>query len=75
MKRLFHLPLSPFSRKVRLVIGEKKIAGVDLVEERTWERRRDFLLLNPAGRVPVLQLEKVTNSESRPPAPHARWPG
>ena len=64
MKRLFHLPLSPFSRKVRLVISEKKIAGVDLVEERTWERRRDFLLLNPAGRVPVLQLGQVTLSES-----------
>lgn len=52
MKQLFHLPLSPFSRKIRLVLGEKKISGIDLVEERPWERRRDFLLLNPAGDVP-----------------------
>ncbi|MFL2827321.1 MAG: glutathione S-transferase N-terminal domain-containing protein, partial [Paracoccaceae bacterium] len=30
MRRLFHLPLSPFSRKIRLVMAEKKLE-VDLV--------------------------------------------
>lgn len=53
MHRLYHLPLSPFCRKVRLVLVEKQIE-TDLVEERPWERRLDFLRMNPAGRVPVL---------------------
>ena len=36
MARLFHVPLSPFCRKVRLSLAEKKIE-VELVEERYWE--------------------------------------
>lgn len=53
MYRLFHLPLSPFCRKIRLVMAEKGIEA-DLIEEHPWERRLDFLRLNPAGKVPVL---------------------
>lgn len=53
MRRLYHHPLSPLSRKIRLVLGEKKIE-VELIEERTWEARLDFRRLNPAGDVPVL---------------------
>ncbi|MEL6997897.1 MAG: glutathione S-transferase family protein [Pseudomonadota bacterium] len=56
MLRLFHLPLSPFCRKVRLVLSEKR-QQVDLVEERPWEGRLDFLRMNPAGKVPVLVTE------------------
>lgn len=50
---LFHHPLSPHCRKIRLVLGEKKLP-VALVEEPVWQRRDDFLALNPAGEVPVL---------------------
>lgn len=57
MHRLYHLPLSPFSRKIRLVLGEKRIE-VEAIEERPWERRLDFLRLNPAGKVPVLVTER-----------------
>lgn len=53
MFRLYHLPLSPFCRKVRLVLAEKRIQA-ELIEERPWEQRLDFLRLNPAGKVPVL---------------------
>jgi glutathione S-transferase len=53
MIRLFHYPLSVQSRFVRLVLGECE-AVPELVEERVWERRQEFLLLNPAGTVPVL---------------------
>ena len=53
MRRLYHLPLCPFSRKLRLVLAEKKLE-VALIEEKVWERRLDFLRLNPAGAVPVL---------------------
>ena len=53
MHRLYHLPLSPHCRKVRVVLAEKRVEA-ELVEERPWERRLDFLRLNPAGQVPVL---------------------
>lgn len=50
---LYHHPFCPHSRFVRLVLAEYGIEPV-LVEERTWERRADFLVLNPAGETPVL---------------------
>jgi len=63
MHRLYHVPLSPFCRKVRLVLAEKKIE-VELIEERYWERRADFLKMNPAGMVPVLKADGLTLMES-----------
>lgn len=63
MHRLYHAPLSPFCRKVRLVLAEKKIE-VQLVDERYWEKRADFMQLNPAGKVPVLRVEGMVLSES-----------
>ena len=63
MNRLFHVPLSPFCRKVRLSLAEKRIE-VELVEERYWEQDPDFLRRNPAGKVPVLRLGGMTLSES-----------
>lgn len=54
MRILYHLPLSPFSRKVRLALTEKRIP-FDLRVERVWERREEFLAVNPAATVPVLQ--------------------
>ena len=56
MLTLFHHPLSPQSRYVRLILSEYGIP-VRLVDERFWERREEFLLLNPAGEVPVLVAE------------------
>jgi len=46
------------------VLGEYALPA-RLVEERVWERREEFLILNPAGTTPVL-LE-----ESGPPVPGA----
>ena len=63
MNRLFHVPLSPFCRKVRLSLAEKKIE-VELVEERYWEEDPDFLRRNPAGKVPVLKMNGRTLAES-----------
>lgn len=53
MWQLHQFPLCPFSRKVRLLLGEKGI-GYDLVRERPWEERDEFLDMNPAGQVPVM---------------------
>ena len=64
MNRLFHVPLSPFCRKVRLSLAEKKIE-VELVEERYWEKSADFLRRNPAGMVPVLKMRGLTMPEAR----------
>ena len=61
MVSLFHHSLCPFSRKIRLIIAEKKFS-VDYIEERPWERRLDFLMLNPSGEVPVLEGETGTIS-------------
>lgn len=61
---LFHHPFCPHSRFVRIVLGEYNTAA-RLVEERVWERRDSFLVLNPAGTTPVLV------DEGRPAVPGA----
>jgi len=53
MITLFHHPFCPHSRFVRLVLGEFGFTP-RLVEERVWERREEFLALNPQGATPVL---------------------
>jgi glutathione S-transferase len=59
MRVLYHLWLHPFSRKVRLTLAEKKLEfGLEI--EKIWERRTDFLAMNPAGDVPVLVEEDGT---------------
>jgi glutathione S-transferase len=63
MARLYHVPLSPFCRKVRLSLAEKKVE-VELVEERYWEADPDFMRRNPAGKVPVLKIDGVMMCES-----------
>jgi glutathione S-transferase len=64
MIRLYHFPLSPFCRKVRLVLAEKKLE-VELVEERYWEPTPEFMRRNPAGKVPVLKIDTRMLSESQ----------
>ena len=61
--KLFHMPLSPYCRKVRLSLAEKKVE-VELVEERYWEQEPEFMRRNPAGKVPVLKIDGHTMSES-----------
>jgi glutathione S-transferase len=58
MLTLFHHPICPHSRFVRLVLEEYGLP-VRLIEERVWERRPDFLTLNPAGTTPVMVEEGV----------------
>ena len=58
MWRLYHHHLCPFSRRVRIALAEKRIE-FDLVLEKPWERRDDFLMVSPAGQTPVLHDEKA----------------
>ena len=53
MRYLHHIPLSPFSRKVRVVLAEKRLP-FELRIEKIWERRQDYLNINPACTVPTL---------------------
>ena len=53
MRTLYHLWLSPLCRKVRIVLHEKGLE-VELRTENLWQRRPEFLALNPAGDVPVM---------------------
>src|SRR3546814_897300 len=52
MSKLHHLPLSPYCRKIRVVLHEKGI-DAEFESEPVWERREAFLELNSAGTVPV----------------------
>ncbi|MBA49806.1 MAG: FtsZ-binding protein FzlA [Paracoccus sp. (in: a-proteobacteria)] len=62
--RLYHSTLSPFCRKVRLVLAEKKIE-VELVEEKYWENPPDLKRRNPAGKLPVLRFRGTMLAESQ----------
>jgi glutathione S-transferase len=53
MRVLYHSLLSPSARKVRVVLAEKNL-DFTMKAEKVWERRPEFLALNPAGEVPVL---------------------
>jgi glutathione S-transferase len=53
MRALYHLPLSPYARKVRLVLAEKRLP-FELRLEKAWERRPEYLELNPASTVPTM---------------------
>ena len=57
MWQLYQFPLCPFSRKVRLMLGEKDVAH-ELVRESPWLRRDEFVDMNPAGQTPVLVEDK-----------------
>lgn len=62
--RLYHINLSPFCRKVRLVLAEKRIE-VELVEDRFWEAGSELLRRNPAGKLPVLRMDGRLLAESQ----------
>ncbi len=64
MLTLFHYPFCPHSRFVRLALAEHGLEH-RVIEERVWERREEFLMLNPAAATPVLVVEGY------PPVPGA----
>jgi len=54
--RLFHFPLSPFGRKLRLALFEKEVlADIEAVEP--WEMGEDLSAMNPAATLPVLEVD------------------
>lgn len=57
--QLFHHPMSANARFIRLLLSEYGI-DAELSVENTWDRRAEFLALNPAGTLPVLIAEAGT---------------
>lgn len=53
MRRLHYFQLSPFCRKVRLVLAEKRL-GFEGVHQRPWDPRAELMPLDPSGQLPVL---------------------
>lgn len=66
MWQVYQFPLCPFSRKIRLLMGEKGIA-YELVREDPWAPSEMFHNLNAAGTTPVVVNTKknITLAESR----------
>ncbi len=52
-RTLYHFPLDPASRQVRLALGEKRLPFEDKVV-RYWEQPEALAALNPSGLTPVL---------------------
>jgi glutathione S-transferase len=53
MPVLYHNSFCPHSRFIRIVTSELDM-DVEMVEERSFDRRPEFLSLNPAGTTPVI---------------------
>jgi glutathione S-transferase len=63
MTRLYHFALSPFCRKVRLVLAEKKI-DVELVDEKVLGTLIGVPAPQPGGQGSVLKIDGLTLTES-----------
>jgi glutathione S-transferase len=72
-RTLHHFPLDPFSRQVRLALGEKRLPFGEVIE-RYWERPESLNALNPSGLTPVLVetrgVVQITACESRAALEH-----
>lgn len=53
MRKLYHYWLCPFSRKIRILLSEKKLSFQSVLI-KPWENNSSFLPLNPEGLPPVL---------------------
>ena len=62
-RTLYHFPLDPASRQVRLALGEKRLPFTDVVV-RVWEQPAEIVALNPSGMTPVM-VEQVAGARDR----------
>jgi glutathione S-transferase len=59
MVQLYQYPLCPHSRFARLILGEYGISP-ELIEEKPFERRLEFLHIEPSGQTPVIVEDSGT---------------
>lgn len=65
MQTLYHHPICPLSRQARIYLKEFN-QDFSVIKEDYWARRNEFIKINPAGNLPVLQLESHTLSGMYP---------
>ncbi len=58
MRKLYHYPICPLSRQIRVFLKEID-APFTMIKEDYWQRDPTFLSLNPAGTLPVLHEESA----------------
>ena len=66
MYKLYHHPICPFSRKVRIHLAAKQL-NFEMKQENFWQRRKDFVAISPTSRAPVLvdNDNKITICDGR----------
>ena len=62
MLTLFHHPFCPHSRFIRLALAEHGLEH-RVMEERVWERREEFLMLNPGAATIAEFLDETSGAE------------
>ena len=63
MINFFHYPICPISRQIRVYLKELNLE-VDIIKESYWERREEFVKINPASTVPVIIFDKEQKEDS-----------
>ena len=56
MQTLYHYPICPLSRQIRVYLKELDVK-YNLIKEDYWMKRKDFVRINPASNLPVLVLD------------------
>jgi len=59
MIKLFHYPICPISRQIRVYLKELNLE-VNIIQESYWKRREVFVKINPASTVPVIIFDNKT---------------
>lgn len=57
MYLLYHHPICPFSRQIRVILAESKIT-FDLHVEKYWQNTNSLFKVSPSGELPVLISDK-----------------
>lgn len=57
MLTLYHHPICPLSRQIRVFLKELN-TEFTMVKEDYWLRRKAFIEINPAGKLPVIEIDK-----------------
>ena len=57
MINFFHYPICPLSRQIRIYLKELNLE-VNTIKEAYWDRREDFVKINPASTLPVLIFDE-----------------
>lgn len=56
MQTLYHHPICPLSRQIRIYLKESGIE-FSMLKEDYWLRQKEFLKINPANNLPVLEIQ------------------